>query len=112
MQRIERIQPEAVGFVEQVEQLAVQLRHFARMLGLPLGFEHDEVGASEANSAVAHWLEEKNLRRVGVDISVMEDAAVHEMESHCAEIAAADASEQQRVRVAHVAGIRHVLEWC
>ena len=68
VQCIERIQPEAVGAVEQVEQLTVQLRHLAGVLGLPFLLEHDEVGAGEADAAVTHRLEQKNLRLVGVDL--------------------------------------------
>src|SRR5262247_3646010 len=82
MQRVEGIQPEAVGAVEQMEQLTVQRRRsLPLVLGLPLGLEDDEFGAGEPDPAVVGRFEQENLRFVRVDVAVMKDVAPHEVES-------------------------------
>ena len=74
MQRVEGIQREAVGAVEQMEQLTVQRRRpLTGVLGLPLGLENDEVGAGEADSTFARRFEEENLRLVDVDVVIWSD---------------------------------------
>ena len=67
------------------------------MLRVPIGGEHQEVGADEAQASVRQRLVDHDLRTRRVQLAVADQRHVHVVQSHRADVGSADAAKQQLV---------------
>src|SRR3954470_1152225 len=107
VQRVERRRPEAIGGLEVVKELSVQLGR-AGVGFVPVGREHEKVGAGDAQAAGRRRLVEDDLGFGGVDLAVRDEREIHEVEPHRAIVGAADAPEEKTVALGF--SDRHVAE--
>src|SRR5262245_37050256 len=96
VQRIERRQSKSIGTLEQVKELAHQLRRLS-VRGVPRISEDQIVRADQLQTAIGLRLVDHNLRSLRVENTGADERSIHVMQTHRAGIGPADASELQHV---------------
>jgi hypothetical protein len=111
VQRVERVEPEAIRLVEEMKELSHEQR-WAHMSGIrfPQCDWNEVVGSGDANASIWRRLEQDDLGFADLDLAVTDERHVDVVKTHGAKLVAADAAEVQFIAFAGAIDRLHVLE--